>query len=63
MYYFGTFAAIGLRVGLSIQTNEFMKLNEYQRSRSLFDLGKRSFRFQNQNFTSKLLSHFEPNFI
>ena len=29
-----------------IQLNELMKLNEYQRSRSFFDLGQRSFRFQ-----------------
>ena len=38
---------IGLLVGLNIQMNELMKLNEYQRSRSLFDLGHRSLRFQN----------------
>ena len=31
----------------NIQMNELMKLNEYQRSRSLFDLGQRSLRFQN----------------
>ena len=36
-----------LRVGSNIQMNELMKLNEYQRSRSLFDLGQRSLRFQN----------------
>ena len=35
MYFFETNAAIGLRVGLSIQINELMKLNEYQRSRSI----------------------------
>ena len=46
MYYFETVAAIGLKVGLNIQINELMKLNEYQRSRSLFDLGQRSLRFQ-----------------
>ena len=37
MYYFETIAAISLKVGLYIQINELMKLNEYQRSRSLFD--------------------------
>ena len=45
MYYLETIAAIGLKVGLNIQINEFMKLSEYQ-SRSLFDLGQRSLRFQ-----------------
>ena len=41
-----TIAALGLKVAWSIQVNESMKLNEYQRSRSFFDLGQRSFRFQ-----------------
>ena len=31
---------------LRIQLNELMKLSEYQRSRSFFDLGQRSLRFQ-----------------
>ena len=47
MYYLENIAAIGLKVGLNIQINDLMKLNEYQRSRSLFDLGQRSLRFQN----------------
>ena len=47
MYYLETIAAIGLNVGFDIQINELMKLNEYQRSRSLFDLCQRSLRFQN----------------
>ena len=34
-------AAVGLKVALSIQLNELMKLSEYQRSRSFFDLGQR----------------------
>ena len=38
--------AIGLKVVLSIQVNELMMLNEYQRSGSLFDLGQRSLRCQ-----------------
>ena len=41
-----TIVALGLKVTCSIQLNELMKLNEYQRSRSFFDLGRRSFRFQ-----------------
>ena len=47
VYYLEIIAAIGLKVGSNIQMNELMKLNEYQRSRSLFDLGQRSLRFQN----------------
>ena len=51
-YYFfffggggGTVAALGLKVSQSNQL-KLMKLNEYQRSRSFFDLGQRSLRFQ-----------------
>ena len=47
IYYLETVIAISLKVGLNIQINDLMKLNEYQRSRSLFDLGHRSLRFQN----------------
>ena len=47
MYYFETNAAIVLKVGLDVQVNKSLKLNEYQRSRSVFDLGQRSLRFQN----------------
>ena len=45
-YLLITIAALGLKVAWSIQLNEFMKLSEYQRSRSFFDLGQRSLRFQ-----------------
>ena len=44
--FWETVAALGLKVAWSIQLNEFMKLSEYQRSRSFFDLGQRSLRFQ-----------------
>ena len=47
MYDLETIAAIGLKVALNIQINELMKLIEYQRSRSLFDLGQRPLIFQN----------------
>ena len=47
MYYLEIIAALGLKIGSNIQMNELMKLNEYQWSRSLFDLGHRSLRFQN----------------
>ena len=44
--FLDTFAALGLKVAWSIQLNELMKLNEYQWSRSFFDLGQRSLRFR-----------------
>ena len=37
-----TVPATGLKVGLSIQINDFINFNEYQRSRSSLDLGQRS---------------------
>ena len=45
-YFLETIAALGLKVAESIQLNKLMKLSEYQRSRSFFDLGQRSRRFQ-----------------
>ena len=42
-----TIAALDLKITLSIQLNELMKFSEYQWSRSSFDLGQRSLRFQN----------------
>ena len=45
-YFLETIAALCLKVAGSIQINEFMKLGECQRSRSFFDLGQRSLRFQ-----------------
>ena len=47
IYYLETVAAIGLKLVFNIQINELMKINEYKRSRSLFDLDQRSPRFQN----------------
>ena len=46
IYFLETIAALGLKVTGSILLNELMKLSEYQRSRSFFDLGQRYFRFQ-----------------
>ena len=46
IYLLETIAALGLKVARTIQLNEFMKLGEYQRSRSFFDLCQRSLRFQ-----------------
>ena len=63
-FYLESIAAIGLRIGLIIQMNEIVKLNESQRSRSSFDLSQRSLRFEIKTcFSWKLLSHLEPNFI
>ena len=63
-YYLETIADVGIKVGLSIQIHELMRLNEYQTSGSLFDIGQRSLRFQIKTcFSQKLLSHLEPNFI
>ena len=46
LFFLDTVAALGLKVAWSIQLNELMKLSEYQRSRSFFDLGQKSLRFQ-----------------
>ena len=46
IYFLETIAALGLKVALSNWLNELMKLSEYQRSGSFFDLGQRSLRFQ-----------------
>ena len=40
VYFLETITAFGLKVAGSIQLNELMKLSEYQRSRSFFDLVK-----------------------
>ena len=45
-FFFETIAALGLKVAGSIWLNDLMKLSEYQTSRSFFDLGQRSLRFQ-----------------
>ena len=51
--------AVGLKVGLSIQINKLLTLNETQRSRSLFDLGQKSLRFQNYiMFFSEIVESF-----
>ena len=52
----GTVAALSLKVSQSNQL-KLMKLNEYQRSRSFFDLGQRSLRFL--FFSQKLKDDFE----
>ena len=56
----GTIAALGRKVSQSNQL-KLMKLNEYQRSRSFFDLGQRSLRFQ--FFSQKLKDGLKPQSI
>ena len=46
LFFFGNYCSLSSQVAWSIQLNEFMKLGECQRSRSFFDLGQRSLRFQ-----------------
>ena len=45
-YFLETIAAFSLKVASNLQINELMKSHEYQRSRSFFDLGQRSLKFQ-----------------
>ena len=44
-----TIEACDLKVGRYRQLNDFMKVCEYQRSRSFLDLGPRSFTYKNSN--------------
>ena len=46
LFFFEKIAALGLKLVLSIQLNKLIKVGEYQRSTSSFDLGQRSLRFQ-----------------
>ena len=46
IFFLETILALGLKVAWNIQLIELMKLSEYQKSRSYFDLGQRSLRFQ-----------------
>ena len=62
MYYLETVAAVGLKVGLSIQIIKLMKLNEYQRSRLLFAKGHSDIKIKTC-FSRKLLNYLESNFI
>ena len=47
IYVLGTNSVLGFKIDWSIQNNESMKLNEYLRSMSVFDLGQWSLRFKN----------------
>ena len=44
--FFGNYCSLGSQSCLKHLAKELMKLSEYQRSRSFFDLGQRSLRFQ-----------------
>ena len=64
MYYLETITAIGLKVGLNIQINELMKLNEYQSQGHYLTLVKGHSDFKiSSRFSQILLSQWEPNFI
>ena len=64
MCYLETSAAIGLKVGLNIQINELMKLNEYHNQGHYLTLAKDHSDFKIKScFSKKLLSHLDPNFI
>ena len=64
IYFSKTIAAYDLKVGRCIELNDLMNLNEYQRSRSLFDLCQKVTVFSNYNLFSQLLmSLLKPNTI
>ena len=44
--FFGNYCSLGYQSCLKHLAIGFMKLSEYQRSRSLYDLSQRSLRFQ-----------------
>ena len=52
MDFLATIVVYDVRVGRCSKLNEYMKLFEYQRSRSFIDLGPRSLRFTFSNFFS-----------
>ena len=60
MYYLETVAAIGLKLFISIQINELMKLNEYQSQDHYLTLAKGHSDFKIKScFSQELLSHLE----
>ena len=46
IYFLKTIAAYDLKIGRCTELNDLIKLHEYHRSRSLFDLRQRSLSFQ-----------------
>ena len=59
-----TIEACDLKVGRYRQLNDFMKGCEYARSRSFLTLAQGCVRTKIQTqFSQKLLSHSEPNFV
>ena len=46
IYFLKTIIAFDFKVGRCIELNDLMKLHEYQRLRSFFDLSERSLGFQ-----------------
>ena len=63
-FFLETVAAFSLKVASSIQLNKLMKLSEYQKSMSFFDLDQRSLRLKLKLvFSQKQLGNLEPKRI
>ena len=64
MYYLETIAAVGLKVGLNIQINELMKLNEYPSQGHYLTVAKGHSDFKIKSlFFSKTIESFGTNSI
>ena len=58
MYYLETIAVLRLKIGLNVQINELMKVNEYQSQGHYLTLAKGHSDFKIKScFSQKLLSH------
>ena len=62
MYYLETIAAMGLKVGLNIQINELMKLNEYQSQGHYLTLAKGHSDFKIKSCFSESIESFGTKF-
>ena len=62
MYFLETIAAIGIEVGENIQICKIKKLNEYHRSRSLFDPGQSHSDFKIKTCFSQKIESFGTKF-
>ena len=64
MYYLETIAVLRLKIGLNVQINELMKVNEYQSQGHDLTLAKGHSDFKIKScFSQKLSSHWQPNFL
>ena len=62
-YFLETVAALGLKVGQSIQLNELMTLSECQRSRPFLTLAKDYSDFRIKAFFQKLVGNLKLKFM